>query len=75
MHVSLVFTCCTPLILSFFTTPPPARVVDPHADSVVMGITFGCVLLLLLITLFLTTNCYFIRKNDTVKKRVSMVSS
>ena len=53
---------------------PPMRVGDPRADAVVMGITFPCVLLLILITL-MVTSCYFFRKSVTVKKDVSVVVS
>jgi DMSO/TMAO reductase YedYZ heme-binding membrane subunit len=43
-------------------------------DSVVVGITVGCVLLLLLITL-MVTSCHFILKNYPVKKGVPAVIS
>ena len=52
---------------------PPARADDPHADPVVMGITFTCVLILFLIAL-MTTSCYFILKNTTIKKNVPVMS-
>ena len=61
--------CYTPIM---FYPLPPTRVGDPRADAVVVGITFPCVLLLILITL-MVTSCYFFRKNVTVKKNASVV--
>ena len=67
---ALVFPCYTPSL--FFTPLPRARPGDAHADSVVVGITFVCVLLLFLITL-MVTSCYFVLKNIAVKQYVSAV--
>ena len=67
---ALVFPCYTPSL--FFTPLPRARPGDAHADSVVVGITFVCVLLLLLITLLVTIYYYF-HKNFTDKKDVPVI--
>ena len=45
-----------------------------HADSVVVGITVACVLLLVLITLMVTVG-YFILKTDAVEKGIPTVLS
>lgn len=63
--------------LPSFLPLPRARahhVGNSHADAVVVGITVVCVFLLLLITLLMVV-CRFFRKNDTIKKGVSMVQS
>merc|ERR1712032_1526884 len=43
-------------------------------DSVVVGMTFACVVLLILITL-MVASCYFIHKNGTVKKDIPTIPS
>ena len=70
-----LLTLVTPFLILYPLPPllPPARTDNPNADSVVVGITFACVLLLALITL-MVTSCYFILKNTTVTKNVSVMS-
>ena len=63
---ALAFPCYTP---SLFTPLPPARSGDAHADLIVVGITFACVLFLFLITLMMTSY-YSILKNGVVKKNI-----
>ena len=65
------YTCHTPLTF-YPPSLPPARAGDPHADSVVVGITCVCVVLLILIIL-MVTRCYFFRKNIVIIKGVPVV--
>ena len=54
--------------------PIPARDDNSHADSVLVTITFACVVLLILMTVIVMRFCFF-HKNGTVKKDVPVVSS
>ena len=71
-----LLTLVTPFVILYSLLPllPPARTGNPNADSVVLGIIFVCVVLLFLITLMVTI-CYFILKNVTDKRGVSVVTS
>ena len=62
MHVALG---CTVKHLKLLNPPFPHA--GPHADSVVVGITLTCVVLLFLIALTAAGN-YFVYKSATVKK-------
>ena len=53
-----------PVLLKNFKPNPTS---DPHADSVVVGITLTCVVLLFLITLT-AAGYHFVYKSSTVKK-------
>ena len=69
--------CYTPMM---FYPLPPTRVGDPRADAVVVGITFPCVLLLILITLMVTIRYFTLEKlknlkNTTVQKGVPVMIS
>ena len=51
---------------------PAAAPANPHADTVVVGITLACAILLVLI-LLMTRSCFCILKNGTAKKSVPVL--
>ena len=76
-YVTLACACCKiltlyPLPLSIPPCLLPVRAGDPHAESVAVGTTVACVLLLLLIALTVVS-VYLILKNTVVKNDVPVV--
>ena len=72
-----LLTLVTPFLILYPLPPllPPARTGNPNADSVVVGITFVCVVLLFLIILMVTISYFILKNNDTVKEGVPVVTS
>ena len=66
-HVADAYRCYTRLILC-----PILRADNPNADSVVVGITLTCVILLVLMTLT-AAGYYFVYKSVTAKKGLHVV--
>ena len=71
----MIVTCTVGEHLSCSTLLPPARADDSHADLVVIGITFVCVIFLLLITFVMIVGYYLILENNSINKSVSVMST